>query len=122
MLGAVAGAAGLLAAPDGSKMGWTTEQLRGTPFDDYFVPGLILLLTNGVLPAVVIAGTLKRSLWAYWGHVAVGAALVGWIVIQLLLIGYGALIQPLFGLLGLVIAGLGVVALRRSRLEPQVSA
>lgn len=122
ILGAVTGAAGLLSAPDGSAMGWTTDQLRGTPFADYFIPGLILLAANGLLPAAVVVAALRRSAWANWGHVAVGCVLVGWIATQLALVGYGALIQPLFGLLGLIIAGLGVAAMRHASAEQGLSA
>lgn len=117
VLGAIVGAVSLILAPDGSGMGWTTEQLRHTPFDDYLVPGIVLLLANGVVPSVVIVATLRRASWSGWGHLVVGCILVAWIAIQLLLVGYGALIQPLFGALGVVIAGLGLLSIRRARLE-----
>ena len=81
-----------------------------------------LLLANGLLPGVVVVGTIKRATWANWGHLVVGGVLAAWIAIQLLLIGYGALIQPIFGVLGVTIAGLGFIALRRAKLEPRVSA
>jgi hypothetical protein len=122
ILGAIVGAVSLLSAPDGSGMGWTTEQLQGTPFDDYSIPGLILLIANGVVPSVVVMATFRRVAWASYGHLLVGCVLVGWIAIQLLLVGYGALIQPLFGALGVTIGVLALLMLRRTKTQAQVAA
>lgn len=41
-LGALAGGAALVAAPDGSVMHMPLSWLAGSPFPDFFVPGLIL--------------------------------------------------------------------------------
>ncbi len=116
--GAVAGAIGMLSAPDGSNLGWTTGTLAGTPFEDYVVPGLTLLLANGVLPTIVVIATLRRQDWAGWGHLVVGCVLTGWIGVQVLLIGYLTVLQPIFGALGVAIALLGVATIWRRR-EPQ---
>ena len=41
-LSAFAGCIGLLAATDGSNLGFDLEMLEGSPFNDYLVPALIL--------------------------------------------------------------------------------
>lgn len=53
---AVGGGVALVAGPRGEVTGLPLSYLEGSPFDDYLVPGLILLLVLGVLPAVVAAG------------------------------------------------------------------
>jgi hypothetical protein len=112
ILGALAGAGGLMATPDGSSMGWTTEQLAGTPFEDYFIPALLLFFANALFPTLVIVATIRRRTWAQWGHILVGVILTGWISVQLVMIGYQALIQAIFGALGLVFVLLGALARR----------
>ena len=53
-IGAVAGGFGLVSAPDGSALGLPLELLEHSPFRDYFIPGLVLLVVNAraILPGV----------------------------------------------------------------------
>ena len=41
------GSLNLMAYPDGSALGLPMELLSKTPFESYFLPGLILLVSNG---------------------------------------------------------------------------
>ena len=50
-LGGLAGGLSLALQPDGSIMQMPLSYLDGSPFSDYLIPGLILLLVLGVLPA-----------------------------------------------------------------------
>jgi hypothetical protein len=72
--------------------------------------GLALALVNGVFPTVVIIGALRRRPWTVWGHMAVGAALIGWIIVQVALLGPPVhWLQVLYFVWGLVML---VLALR----------
>jgi hypothetical protein len=62
----------------------------GTSFDSWVLPGIGLLVAIGVLPTIALLGEARRRPWATLAHVAVGGVLVGWIVLQLVLIGYVA--------------------------------
>jgi hypothetical protein len=42
---------------------------------------------NGVAPTVALVGEARRRSWAALAQVAVGGVLVGWIALQLLVIG-----------------------------------
>jgi len=101
-LGGLAGGLTLTIAPDGSIMKMSTSQLDGSPFSDYLVPGLILMLVLGVLPLVAAAGLWLRRRWSWYAAFSVGCALMIWILVEITIIPYNAL-QPIFGGVGLLI-------------------
>jgi hypothetical protein len=76
---AVGGSAGILAAPDGSVMSWDPDWLRHTPFDDWLVPGLLLLLVGLVsLGAGALLGRdlVRRTSAAWHGPAVLAVAVV----------------------------------------------
>lgn len=87
--------------------------LARTPFDSWVLPGIGLLLANAVLPTVALVVEARGLPRAFLAHAAVGGVLVGWITLQLLVIGY---VAPAFQIgylsLGLVILGLALRGLR----------
>ncbi len=121
-IGAFYGSISMLLDPSGSKLQMPLERLEGSPFHDYFMPGVILLLVNGVLPLVAAIGLYfrrpekpmpglpfwEKRLWAWSLAFAAGLGLVIWIGVQVLMIGYwkDIPIQAVYGTLGLVILGL----------------
>ena len=76
--------------------GVPTDLLRGSPFDDYFLPSVILFVAVGGSCLVAAAAALRRH--RAMRPVALGAAavLLVWIVTQLLIIGYVSWMQPVF--------------------------
>jgi hypothetical protein len=82
MLLAIGGAAGFVFG--GVDLGDATADL---PFGSTLFAGLALAAIDGVLPSVVVAGALQRRPWAIGGHLAVGVALVAWIVVQVAVLG-----------------------------------
>jgi len=105
-LSALIGGAALTLAPDGSILGMPLELLRGTPFPDYLVPGLVLMLVVG-------GSNTLAGMWIFSGNpragrtgVAAGLILTGWIAVQIILIGYQHPIQLVYavaGILGLIL-------------------
>ena len=61
-LAATEGAASMIRDPTGEAMGFALEpkMLEGTPFRDFLVPGITLLVANGLIPIVAIAGSVVR--------------------------------------------------------------
>jgi len=93
-IGGVVSGAMLVGDPkNGLGMGLAT--LEGSPFKDFLVPGLTLLVFVGVFPLAVAGGAIFRAGWAGLAHVAVGAVLMGWIVIEMLMLGYISVLQPI---------------------------
>lgn len=108
-VGAFAGAVGLISG--GIDLGPSTGDL---PFGSSVLAGIALAVVCGALPTVVAIGAWRKVQWADLGHVVVGAALVGWIVVQVGFIGLGSWLQVAYALFGLGIAVLGIRNLRGS--------
>jgi hypothetical protein len=113
---AVISGAMLFLAPDGRLMMWTTEQLEGTPFPDYLIPGIVLFIFNGVFPLIVGAGLVKTRWkgleplnpfkhhhWAWTGSLAAGIILLIWISTETLMLGYTSFLQPLMAAWGVLL-------------------
>jgi hypothetical protein len=108
-LGGLGGGLSLTLAPDGSIMRMPTSLLDGSPFRDFLIPGLILLLVLGVLPLVAAVGLWLGRRWAWYAAFIVGCGLMTWILVEMTIIPYDIL-QPIFGGIGVAIF---VVALLR---------
>ncbi len=100
--GALFGGANLIIHPDGGSMKLSMEWLRYTPFDNYLIPGIILVIANGVFSvAAFVAAYFKVGRYPLY-FFAQGAILTGWIVIQILLI------RTIIGL-HFVMGGIGIL-------------
>jgi hypothetical protein len=107
---------GALYALQGAR-GVPREWLEGTPFEDYTIPGILLLIGAGVM---VVAATmvLLRARSASVVSGGAGALLVIWIIVQVAMIGYVSWMQPVSFAAGLAIIGLARLLARSAR-EPE---
>ena len=104
---AIGGGGMLVADPTGATMHLDLALLSDTPFGDYLVPGLWLLLVNGV-------GQLFAGVWTALGRahagllgMLFGILLMNWIAVQVAWLGLEHWLQPAMFLLGLVELGVG---------------
>jgi hypothetical protein len=112
-IGGTAGGASLVARPNGAVMHMPVSYLKGSPFADYLVPGLCLLLVLGVWPFVTFAGLWLRRAWAWYSAVAIGCGLVIFELVEVQFIPFSWM-QPVFGTVGALIALLSLTpAVRR---------
>lgn len=100
---AVAGGIGLLVDTSGEVLGLPVSLLAGSPFEDYLIPGLVLLSVLGILPLVVGYALLRRRPLAWPGVVAVGLAVPIWFAVQARVIGWGNPIQWAYLAIGVAI-------------------
>jgi len=113
----LAGGFGLVSDPSGEAIGLPLEWLRGSPFEDYLVPGLVLFTVLGIAPLVVARGLWRGQQWARIGALLVGFALLAWIGVQILVVGYRGEppLQAAYGLLGVLITVIAALpAVRRT--------
>lgn len=112
-VGAMAIPVGLMMVldPSGSPLGIPHEWVADSAFGSFLVPGLFLLLVNGVgqLAAAILA--LVRHPLAPWLMGALGVGLLLWIAVQVLIIPLSFL-QPAIFLIGLVQAFVALFWLR----------
>lgn len=109
-VGAIPAGLALVADPSGGAIGLPVALLEGTPFDGFRVPGLALaFLVGGTALAAAVAHVLA---WARARELSLlaGVTLVGWIAIQVALVGPVHALQLLYALIGLAEIGLAVRA------------
>jgi hypothetical protein len=81
-LGAVGGGLGLVLEPSGGNLGIPLETLENSPFSTYLVPGIVLIIVNGLGSLVGAVASFKRHLCAGEIAMALGVFLVAWIALQ----------------------------------------
>ena len=97
-----------LTDPTGASVQIPPGWIEGTVFGSYLVPGLYLLLVNGV-GMLVLAGLVVRCHWsAPWLTAILGVGLIIWILVQLMVMPETMILQWIFLATGLL---LGFVAL-----------
>jgi len=87
--------------PNGSPLGIPHEWVADSVFGSFLVPGLFLLLVNGIGQLVAAALAVMRTPSAPWLMGAFGVVLMAWIVVQVLVIPLSVL-QPIIFALGLL--------------------
>ncbi len=107
-LGALGGGVALVLQPDGSVMHFSPSLLAGSPFTDYFVPGLILGGLFGIGSFLVAVLGLRHEPLAPFLAFAVGSAQMIWIVVELAIIRELSFLHPVCFALGLDIAAASV--------------
>ena len=85
-LGAVGGGLGLVLEPSGANLGIPLELLKNSPFSTYLVPGIVLLIVNGLGSLVGAVASFTRYRYAGETAMALGVFLVAWIILQIYLI------------------------------------
>jgi len=110
----------LVADPTGAVLSMPVTLLEGSPFDNFFIPGLILLTILGIFPVVVFYGIWMRADWAWTGALLVSTALIAWIGFEILMVGYhdDPPLQLIYGLLGLILLGLVILPSVQRALRP----
>ena len=87
-IGAIAGGLVLIVAPRGDILPLLVSALEGSPFDTYLWPGVILFTVLGLGPLVAAAMAWRRRPVAPFAALAVGAALLIRVVVEVAIIGY----------------------------------
>lgn len=120
-VGALYGGGALVADPSGGLLDMPVSLLAGSPFGDYLVPGLILLVLLGIFPLVVAWGLWFRPAWARVGvsevdaawlaALFVGVSLIVWILVQMTILRF--FLQPVLLAQGIAIIGTSLLPATR---------
>jgi len=96
--GAIGGGTVFIVSPSGELMGLPVSYFKNMPFDDYLIPGIILLIVLGILPLLLIIALIKKTdsklaerfnlyrdmHWSWTYSIYLAFTLIGWIQIQLI--------------------------------------
>lgn len=101
VIGAALGSIGLITGGLDLK-----DQAKDLPWQSPVLGGIALGVLNGAVPLAALVLERRHHRAAPLAHVAVGLVLVGWIVVQVALIGLTSFLQPFYLLYGIVIVAL----------------
>jgi len=109
-VGALGGGGALMFGARGEIIPLPVSALKGSPFETYFVPGLILFCVLGLGPLAAALLALLRHPLAPLAALMVGVALLIWMVVEIAVVGYSndPPLQPFYLLLGAAITGVGL--------------
>jgi hypothetical protein len=108
-VGAVVGGWILMIDPGGTQMQLPLSYLEHIPFKDYFIPGLVLFVANGLMSFVVLVATATNGRFYTQMLVVQGALLSGWIMIQVLMVQDVYYLHYIMQSVGLALMGLGFI-------------
>ncbi len=127
-IGAFFGGLVFVIKPDGSIFRMNPEILKGT-FNDFLIPGLILLVVFGLFPTLTIVGLIRKPdiKWlnylnliydyhfAWTFSVYIGIALIIWINVQTLILNNVHYIHTIYSSLGILIICVALIPSVRLR-------
>lgn len=116
-LTAAAGGIGLISDPSGNKMQVPLSLLENSPFQDYFIPGLILLIFIGL--GTLLSGIFSFFLYRHTGNLGIffGVSLITYMLVEIWAIGFQNFSQPLYLLLGGVELALGWMLFKSKKIR-----
>lgn len=104
--------------PDGTLMGINNAMLEFSPFDDFLIPGIILLIVNGISSFFVLWKVARyRRAAGYW-LILQGLLSGGWIVVQVILLRSFNLLHFIFAMIGLIFLYTGLQYFKRNTDQP----
>jgi len=78
----IVGSIPMILDPSGGLLRMPLSLLEHSPFHSFLIPGIILLVTNGLVAVVVFAATVQR-VESYGNLVATqGVVIAGWITVE----------------------------------------
>ena len=114
-IGAFYGGVTLIIDPSGKLLGLPINVLDYTPFSNFFIPGIILLLFNGILSFVITFMTIKKYSKYEWMIVFQGLILGIWLTTEIIMGIFDPFFHYTYYTVGalLMISGLLLVKLQR---------
>jgi len=99
-LGAIGGGGALIISPTGELLGMPLSILDNSPFNSFFIPGIILFSVLGLIPLRIIIALIKKPdsnlaektnffkdmHWAWTYSIYIGFVLIIWIQVQMVFI------------------------------------
>ncbi len=101
-IGAIPAGIAYLIDTTGGRMGVNPELLAHSPLDSFLLPGLFLLVVNGLANVAGAYLSFTRNRYAGHAGLILGMLLSLWIIIQVAWITLSSFMQPLFLAIGLI--------------------
>lgn len=99
----------LMIDPTGAELGLPVEWRSRLPFGDYFVPGMLLFVLNGVLSVTAAVATISQSRGHEKFVITQGIVLTLWILIQVVIVDATKFLHFATAGIGLTLLILGTI-------------
>jgi len=106
-ISATGGAVFLMAHPLGSPAQMPLSVLEHSPFHSFLIPGIILLVSSGLLGTGVFGLTLFRVRRYGWWIVLQGVVLFGWIAVEVIMLRAVVWLHYLYWGMAVLLMGCG---------------
>ena len=104
--------------PSGLKLGMSVEYLKFSPFNSYLIPGIVLLVVNGLLNFAAAYAVIKNKAYSSVFVVIQGILLGGWILIQVIMVRDVSILHIIMFSVGLILTLSGILLWRMSKEYP----
>ena len=121
-MGALFGGWSFINDPTGADLKIPITYLEHSPFNNFLIPGIILFTVNGLFGALTLLWTVFEWKKYAWLIIIQGILLIGWIIVQIILLREFYYLQFIFGSIGLVLLFIGSVLKRTTKHEIQPEA
>jgi hypothetical protein len=101
----------LMYDPSGKPLRMSVSLLAGSPFSSFFVPGIILFLVIGFSSIIIAFFVMNDHGYSTRLILFQGVVVIGWIVVQLILIRYFHYLQLLYLMIGIGLVFTGYTGL-----------
>jgi len=110
-LSGLVGAVPLIVNPGGEPWSFPQSLLQYSPFRSYLVPGIILLIANGLFSVWALWLTVSRRPGYGWWVIVQGVVLLGWLIVEVAMLRLMVWPHYLYGAVAmvLVISGIAIV-------------
>lgn len=98
-----------LIEPSGEIVEMPLNHLDKLPIDNFFLPGLYLLIVYGIGSSIIAYGLLRQLFWAPVAGILLGLVLIGWVIGQIILWGPPVMLQYIYLTVGVAIILLSLI-------------
>ena len=116
-ISALFGGCAFIIDPSGELIQMPLSHLEHSPFSNFLIPGLILLLFNGVSSIVIIVLAIRKYRFYPELIILQGIVLDVWIVVQLIMIRSVSFLHYLFFTVGILLIISGIILRKRMKNE-----
>ena len=122
-MSAILGGGALTIDPSGTMLGMPLEMLRHSPFSDFLIPGLFLLVVLGIFPLITFYGLIRKPQsdfsekfnldrnqhWSHTFSYYTGLMLILWIDFEVMFLRSVHMLHLIYSLLGVTIVALSQI-------------
>lgn len=105
--------------PSGKKIGMSTSYLLHSPFSSFLIPGLTLLVVNGLLNIITAILCINKYKYYPVFIIVQGLLLSGWIIIQVMMVRDFNLLHFVMLSIGLLLIANGLFLKFYLKVSPQ---